>query len=236
VASLSAEQGTTRAVVLDLEGTITPITFVKDVLFPYARERLPAFVRSHLQEPRVQQLLADVRERTMRTQQDVDAAICQLLAWSDADEKIPPLKSLQGMIWAEGFARGSFCSPLYPDVAAALHAWRDRGIELYVYSSGSVEAQKLLLRHTNAGDLEYLFRDHFDATIGSKVNSESYRAIRELLGFEPSGIFFLSDNPAEIRAARQAGWRALLIERDGPVEGREPPAAPSFAGLELRSS
>jgi len=235
VASLSAEQGTTRAVVLDLEGTITPITFVKDVLFPYARERLPAFVRSHLQEPRVQQLLADVRERTMRTQQDVDAAICQLLAWSDADEKIPPLKSLQGMIWADGFARGTFCSPLYPDVAPALHAWRDRGIDLYVYSSGSVEAQKLLLRHTNAGNLGYLFRDHFDATIGSKVNAGSYRAIRELMGFESSEILFLSDNPSEIRAAREAGWRAVLIERDGPVEEREPPAAASFAGVELRT-
>jgi enolase-phosphatase E1 len=227
-----AELRTPRAVVLDLEGTITPIAFVKDVLFPYARERLPAFVRSHLEESRLQTLLGEVRALAAGLgKQDVEAAIQQLLIWSDADAKIPPLKALQGMIWDEGFANGTFCSPLYPDVAPTLRAWRARGIVLYIYSSGSIDAQKLLLRHTNAGNLCHLFHGHFDATMGPKVNEASYRALRDSIGFEPSEILFLSDHPGEVRGARRAGWHAVLIERDGAVPGREPPAMPDIAGL-----
>lgn len=219
--------------VLDLEGTITPIAFVKDVLFPYARERLPAFVRSHLKESRMRTLLDDVRALSdQQGRPDIEAAIQQLLAWSDADAKIAPLKSLQGMIWDEGFANSTFCSPLYPDVVPTLCAWRARGIPLYIYSSGSTDAQKSLLRHTNAGNLCHLFHGHFDATIGPKLKEESYRALRDSIGFEPPEILFLSDHPGEIRAARRAGWQAVLIERDGAAPGREPPAMPDFAGLE----
>jgi enolase-phosphatase E1 len=156
-----------------------------------------------------------------------------LLAWSDADQKIPPLKALQGMIWEEGFANGTFRAPLYAEVATKLGAWRASAIRLYIYSSGSVEAQKLLVRHTSEGDLSGLLQGYFDATIGSKLASESYWKIQGLIGLEARELLFLSDHPGEIRAARHAAWQAVLIERDGPVTGREPPAANDFSQLVL---
>lgn len=231
VASLLAKPDIPRAVVLDLEGTITPIAFVRDTLFPYARERMAAFVRSHQTESRVHALLASVAALSGTSNQDIEAAIRQLLAWSDADQKIAPLKSIQGMIWDEGFQNGTFCAPLYTEVAASLESWHRRGIALHIYSSGSVEAQRLLLRHTSAGDLSPLIKDYFDSTIGAKVLMASYRAIRQQIGIDSSDILFLSDHPGEISAARQAGWQAVLIERDGPVPGREPPAAADFSEL-----
>jgi enolase-phosphatase E1 len=222
-------------VVLDLEGTITPIAFVRDTLFPYARERLPSFVRSHSAETRVKALLGDIAVLNLNggTPPDVETAIRQLLAWSDADAKIPPLKSLQGMIWEEGFTNGTFSAPLYTEVAPTLKAWHSRGIALYIYSSGSVEAQRLLLRHTSAGDLSALIRGYFDATIGPKLLAASYRSLQGLIGFESPDILFLSDHPGEVHAARQAGWQAVLIERDGPVKDRVPPTAAEFTQLAL---
>jgi enolase-phosphatase E1 len=215
---------TPLAIVLDLEGTITPISFVRDTLFPYARERLPAFVRTHRQESQAGEQLHAVAKLAGLAPDDAEGAIRQLLAWSDADQKIPPLKALQGMIWEEGFSNGTFRAPLYAEVARKLKAWRASGIRLYIYSSGSVEAQKLLVRHTSEGDLSLLLQGYFDATIGSKLARESYRAIEGLIGLEAPDLLFRSDHPGEIRAARLAGWQAILIERDGPVTGREPPA------------
>jgi enolase-phosphatase E1 len=232
-ASPLARPGAPLAVVLDLEGTIMPTAFVRDTLFPYARERLSRFVHSHRAEERVGALLGEVAALTDGAAQDVDAAIRQLLAWSDADQKIPPLKALQGMIWDEGFSNGTFRAPLYPEVGLTLKAWQSRGIALYIYSSGSVEAQRLLLRHTSAGDLSPQIRGYFDATIGPKLSAASYRTIQGSIGFQPSDILFLSDHPGEIHAARQAGWQAVLIEREGPVTGREPPAATDFIQLAL---
>ena len=229
----SARARAPRAVVLDLEGTITPIAFVRDTLFPYARERLPSFLRSHSAETRVKALLGDIAALNGGAPPEVETAIRQLLAWSDADAKIPPLKSLQGMIWEEGFTNGTFSAPLYTEVAPTLKTWHSRGIALYIYSSGSVEAQRLLLRHTSAGDLSSLIRGYFDATIGPKLLPASYRSLQGLIGFESRDILFLSDHPGEVHAARQAGWQAVLIERDGPVKDRVPPTAAEFTQLAL---
>jgi enolase-phosphatase E1 len=228
-----ANEATPRAIVLDLEGTITPISFVRDTLFPYARARLANFVRSHRHEPQVADQLGAIAKLAGLAPEDPEAAIRQLLEWSDADQKIPPLKTLQGMIWEEGFSNGTFRAPLYAEVATTLAAWRARGIALYIYSSGSIEAQRLLLRHTGDGDLTPLLQGYFDATTGPKLKADSYQAIRRLIGLESRQLLFLSDHPGEIRAARQAGWQAILIERDGPVSGGEPPTAPDFRQLVL---
>ena len=222
-----------RAIVLDLEGTTTPITFVRDVLFPYARERLPAVLRTRQSEPQIVALIREAAKLSDAASLDVEDAIRLFLAWSDADRKLPPLKALQGIVWKQGYIDGTLSSPVYPDVTSALRTWRERGIDLYVYSSGSVDAQRLLLRHSSEGDLTVYFRGYFDATIGPKIDADSYRAIQVATGLDAGELVFLSDSAAEITAARSAGWRGILVERDGPAPGREPPAIASFSELDL---
>jgi len=165
------------ALVLDIEGTTTPISFVKDVLFPYARARLAAIVRTAGGNAGVRAALAQLAVSVGTTTLSEDDAIQRLLAMSDADVKAPPLKALQGIAWREGYADGSLVAPLYPDVAPALRDWRAQGHRLYIYSSGSVEAQRLLFGHAVDGDLQPLFDGWFDATIGAKTAPASFVAI-----------------------------------------------------------
>jgi enolase-phosphatase E1 len=221
------------AIVLDIEGTTTPITFVRDVLFPYARERIPEVLRARHSEPLIATLIAEAAELSGAVAVDVQEAIRLFLTWSDADRKLSPLKALQGIVWKQGYVDGTLCSPMYPDVASALRAWRARDIALYVYSSGSVDAQRLLFRYSNEGDLTAHFHGYFDATVGSKIDVNSYRLIQQIIGNAADELLFLSDSVAEIAAARGAGWRAVLVERDGPVPGRQPPAITSFPELVL---
>jgi enolase-phosphatase E1 len=197
----------TRAIVTDIEGTTSSIAFVTDVLFPYAKAHLAEFVARNAS--RAAPILADVAEGTPGDPVET------LLRWIDEDRKATPLKTLQGMIWAEGYADGTLTGHVYPDAAAALRRWHAAGIALYVYSSGSVEAQKLIFGHSNEGDLTPLFAGFFDTTTGPKRDAASYAAIARAIGLPPSDILFLSDAPAEIDAARAAGLRALLVDRDG---------------------
>lgn len=197
----------------DIEGTTSSISFVKDVLFPYARAKLPAFVRAHGQEPEVRRWLDAVAI-------DISASACQdavivetLQGWIDEDRKHTALKALQGMVWDAGYRDGDFTAPLYPDVAPALRAWHAAGHPLAVYSSGSVPAQKLLFAHTDAGDLVPLLSAFFDTEVGGKRDAGSYRAIAERLGTAPGAILFLSDVVAELDAAREAGLRTVLVDR-----------------------
>ncbi|WP_051710873.1 acireductone synthase [Andreprevotia chitinilytica] len=225
-----------RVVITDIEGTTTSISFVRDTLFPYARPRLGSWLRAHAEEEAAQAVQAQVQHETGQalTQEQV---IRQLEDWSDADRKVTPLKTLQGLIWAAGYADGSLIAPLYPDVAPALSHWRTAGLTLGVYSSGSVAAQQLLFGHTGAGDLTGWFSHWFDTTVGGKLESESYRHIAASLGVPASAILFLSDHSGEVAAAQQAGWHAWRIARaDSP-----PPAAPvagqvtlgGFAGIDV---
>jgi enolase-phosphatase E1 len=206
------------AIITDIEGTTTRIAFVHDVLFPYARQRLPAFLQRHAARPDVAAELAE----THRLAPDQDE-LATLLGWMDADAKIGPLKTLQGMIWAEGYADGSLQGELYPDVAPALRRWRAAGVRLFVYSSGSVAAQKLLFRHSTAGDLEGLFSGFFDTGVGPKREAASYAAITRALGLPAGEILFLSDVGAELDAAAASGVRTCQLVRaeDGTaaVEG-----------------
>lgn len=219
-------------VVCDLEGTVAPLSYVQQVLFPYARQRLAAWLQAHASEPRVGQLLADVATAT-GTQPDLATATTQLLAWSDEDKKITPLKTLQGWIWQEAYNKGELVAPLYPDVKPALAQWHAQGIQLAVYSSGSVAAQQQFFGHSSEGDLRHFFDYWFDTTHGGKLHAASYREIARAIGQPADRLLFLSDHPGEIAAAREAGWQVIQVVRNG-----QPPlgAIGSFTGLTLAAS
>ncbi len=205
--------GSVEAVLTDIEGTTSSIAFVKDVLFPYSRERLPAFVNTHATEPDVQCCLRDAAREAGVAEDDRRAVLDALLGWIDEDRKITALKTLQGMIWKEGYERGAYRAHLYPEVAAKLRDWKSRGLKLYVYSSGSVQAQKLFFGHSEAGDLTQLFDGFFDTEIGGKRERGSYLRIAEAIGKAPDRILFLSDIEAELDAARGAGLRTTQVCR-----------------------
>ena len=227
------------AVLTDIEGTTTDIAFVHEVLFPYARERLPDFVRAHAGDAAVAACLAEINEIEKR-ELPLEDAIALLVEWSDADRKIKPLKTIQGLIWVDGYKDGALKAHVYGDVPPALAAWHESGIKLYVYSSGSIAAQKLLFAHTDAGDLTPLFSGNFDTGTGAKTESESYKKIAAAIGEEPAAILFLSDAVKELEAARAAGVRCVLFDRergtDAPPSSNGPfPVASGFHQIDPRT-
>ena len=206
-----------RAVVTDIEGTTSSLSFVKDVLFPYSRRRMEPFVRRHANDPAVASLLDEVR-RAVAKPLGLDQVIATLIDWIDEDRKVTPLKALQGLIWEEGFRAGDFRGHIYPDALARLRAWAAHGIKLYVFSSGSIKAQRLLFGYNEHGDLTPLFSGYFDTTIGAKKEPEAYRRIAEAIGIPPAEILFLSDTPEELDAARAAGMQTRWLVRDGALD------------------
>jgi enolase-phosphatase E1 len=203
-----------KAVLTDIEGTTSSLSFVKDVLFPYARAHLAAFMREHAQDAGVALQLDAVRGEAGDPAMSQEAVIDQLIAWIDQDRKITPLKALQGMIWENGYRNGDFQGHIYADAEQALYDWQARGLALYVYSSGSVQAQKLLFAHTGSGDLTSLFDGYFDTTVGGKQDTGSYRVIAAAIGIAPAEILYLSDIRAELDAAAAAGCRTVWLVRD----------------------
>ena len=202
-----------RAIVTDIEGTTSSIDFVKDVLFPYARERLPAFVVTHADRPEVQHWLHEAARDAGLVSASQQEIIDLLIRWIDEDRKATPLKALQGLLWEEGYTGGEFKGHVYPEVAENLQKWKKQGIHLYVYSSGSVAAQKLLFGHSEAGDLTPLFSGYFDTEIGGKRDADSYRRIAEAIKVPPGQILFLSDITAELDAAAAAGFQTTQLVR-----------------------
>lgn len=213
------------AVLTDIEGTTTPIAYVRDRLFPFARARLAEFLTVHGDEPAVQTELAETRRL-----QPGAPALDTLLRWTDADAKATPLKALQGMIWAEGYASGVLQAELYDDVAPMLRAWHDAGLALFVYSSGSVAAQKQIFGRSTAGDLATLFSGFFDTRVGGKREQGSYDRIAIAIGVPVPEILFLSDVEAELDAAAAGGLRTCQLVRasDGTVAGRTHAHAGTF--------
>lgn len=200
-----------RIVLTDIEGTTSAIDFVHRVLFPYSRERLPAFVREHASDPEVRTALDAVRAESGVA--DDEAAITTLLHWIDIDRKATPLKQLQGLIWQTGYERGDFSAHVYVDAWDKLREWHAAGVPLYVYSSGSVAAQKLFFGYSVFGNLLPWFRGHFDTTIGGKREVDSYRRIAEALAVPASDVLFLSDIEAELDAAKAAGMDTIQLLR-----------------------
>lgn len=215
-------------VLLDIEGTIAPISFVHEVLFPFARARLGAFIADYADEPDIAAALAELDAITPGA-----PPVQTLHALMDRDAKLGPLKLIQGRIWAEGFADGSLSGRLYPDVAPTLRAWRAAGIRLAIYSSGSEEAQRLLLGNTPAGDLTPLFDGFFDTRIGGKREAASYAAIARSMAVAPAHALFLSDVEAELTAAAAAGLAVCQIVRveDGTVASAEHATAPDLTAV-----
>lgn len=202
-----------EAVLTDIEGTTSSISFVKDVLFPYARERMADFVTQNQQLPEVQRALQDV-ETLGGVAPHLETCIRLLCQWIDEDRKLTPLKALQGLIWEAGYQNGDFHGHLYADAFEELKRWRALGVPLYVFSSGSVKAQKLLFGHTEYGDLTAWFKGYFDTTTGPKQEPSSYEAIAKKMGHPPERILFLSDIQGELDAAASAGFATCQLIRD----------------------
>jgi enolase-phosphatase E1 len=201
-----------QAIVTDIEGTTSSLSFVKDVLFPYARAHLARYVAEHAHEPQVRAALDEVARET--GEENDEGVVQILLRWVDEDRKATPLKTLQGLIWEHGYAHGDFTGHVYADAARNLRRWHDAGIKLYVYSSGSVHAQKLLFAHSDAGDLTPLFAGYFDTRIGHKREAQSYATIAAQLALPAGNILFLSDIQEELDAAHTTGMKTLWLVRD----------------------
>ena len=209
----------TRRLLLDIEGTTTPISFVHEVLFPYSRLHLNSFLASHKNSTEVIADLTLLREEhatDVKEGKQPPPLIEQYVYWLiDIDRKSPALKSLQGRIWEEGYNDGSLKSPVFADVLPMLQRWQASGIKVNIYSSGSVLAQKLLFSHTNAGDLTGFFSDYFDTAVGKKTDAESYKRIAHLLSAATNEIHFISDVVDELDAAASAGMKTSLCIRPG---------------------
>ena len=202
----------TRAILTDIEGTTSSISFVKDVLFPYARRALPGFVKAHGDEPAVRKWLDAVAAENGGVCRD-EMIVEVLQGWIDQDRKHTALKALQGMIWANGYGNADFTAHVYPDAVPALRAWHADDLSLHVYSSGSVPAQRLFFGHSDAGDVTGLFSNWFDTEVGGKREAESYRRIAAAIGHSAGEILFLSDVVEELDAAREAGLDTVLVDR-----------------------
>ena len=221
-----------KAILTDIEGTTTPIAFVRDELFPYARAKLPTFLNTHATNPDIAATLAEAASLAPGR-----PVLDALLAWMDEDAKITPLKTLQGLIWNEGYTSGELLGRLYPDVPPALQTWHAQGLSLHVYSSGSEAAQRLIFGHSNAGNLAALFTNFFDARIGPKRSPASYQAIARAISLPPEEILFLSDIEAELDAAYVAGLATsqLVRAQDGTIASQRHRVARDFSEVRVQN-
>ncbi|MFI5058442.1 MAG: acireductone synthase [Candidatus Acidiferrales bacterium] len=217
-----------RLILLDIEGTTTPIEFVTQVLFPYASRKLESFLRENFHDPQIQSLIRGLRAQHREDERlgleppawaensvaaELETAIAYTRWLMRKDSKCTALKALQGKIWQKGYANRELRGQLYPDVPPAMERWRQQKREICIYSSGSVLAQRLLFQTTTFGDLTSYIRDFFDTRIGEKADSESYKRIAALLDRAPRELLFLSDAGKEIEAASAAGCLTALCDR-----------------------
>ncbi|MGH8556652.1 MAG: acireductone synthase [Methylococcales bacterium] len=205
------------AIVTDIEGTASSLSFVQDVLFPYAREHIRTFVLENAQgraAPHINAVRAEAGSMELSLAQVAD----RLIQWIDEDKKITALKALQGMVWEQGFKNGDFKGHVYTDAVEYLRTWQNQGVKLYVYSSGSIFAQKLLFGFSDFGDLTPLFSGYFDTTTGAKFDVESYRKIAAAIHLPVHEILFLCDIEKELDAARTAGMQTLWLVREGRLD------------------
>jgi enolase-phosphatase E1 len=207
-----------RWVVLDIEGTLTATSQVHVVLYDYARPRLGPWIEAHGDDPVVAEAVTQVKaDAGLEAQAGTGEVVAVLHGWMDADRKATPLKTLQGLIWADGYARKELTTDYFADVVPALRSWRDRGLGLAVFSSGSVAGQVASFSNTTSGDLRGLFAHHFDTVnAGPKRERGSYEAIAAGLGAAATAeVVFFSDVPAELDGAAAAGWRTVGVARPG---------------------
>jgi enolase-phosphatase E1 len=224
-----------KYVLTDIEGTTTSVKFVYDQLFPYFRSHI-GDLKSMIQLPDVQEafrltvkLSLDLEGRKLNS---VDEIINTLYRWSEEDRKITPLKSVQGILWEDGYKKGELKGHVYADVLPALEHWKSFGIQMGVFSSGSIAAQKLIFGYSELGDLTPFFSHYFDTTTGGKKDAETYPKIAEVIGFQPSEIIFLSDITDELVAADTAGFQTVQLVRPG-TEASWKNTVKDFSEIEL---
>jgi enolase-phosphatase E1 len=220
-----------RFILTDIEGTTTSINFVHKVLFPYAKQNLRVFIQAHAEEPDVKANLDETAQTIFDETHiwaDQEKCIAVLEKWIDDDRKHPALKKLQGYIWREGYETGKFTGHIYEDVPDVLQEWKASGLDLGVYSSGSVEAQQLLFRYSDFGDLSKLFTAFFDIQAGHKRESDSYKYITSQLPFLAEEILFLSDIEEELDAAKTAGMETMQLVREDTIPSERHKKASTF--------
>lgn len=227
-----------KAIITDIEGTISSISFVKEVLFPYSQKHLKDFILNNFEKdhrilPIIEATIEEVKLGNVTNirydlscsntifETQVYTAIQALLTWIKEDKKITPLKDIQGLIWEEGFKQGVFKAPLYQDAFEFLLDSKGKGMPIYVYSSGSLHAQKLFFEFSEFGDIRYLFSGFFDTKIGSKKDPESYLKISETINIKPEHILFLTDLEDECIASEKAGLLTIQVVRDSQTFTRE---------------
>lgn len=235
-----------KVILTDIEGTTSSISFVKDVLFPYAAEHLPQYVRDHINDDAVKAALQQTAELAAEDGENLsnddiadntDALIEKLLQWIAEDRKATPLKALQGLIWKTGYENGDYQAHMYPDATEYLKKWHDSGLPLYVYSSGSVKAQELFFGYSQDGNLLPLFKGHFDTLVGGKRETQSYLNIladlqKNHAGLHANNVLFLSDIKEELDAAKEAGMQTVWLLRDSEIPAdAEHKAVKSFAEI-----
>lgn len=219
-----------QAILTDIEGTTSSIGFVLEELFPYARARMQDYLLQNADE--LQAEIESVREQAGEPGAEPQRIAEILLQWMDEDRKATALKEIQGRIWREGYLDGSLQGHVYPDAVVALQRWYAEGRRLYVYSSGSVDAQKLIFGYSLAGDLTPMFDGYFDTRIGGKRESASYQRIAEQLGIPAGEILFLSDVVEELDAARLSGMQTCgLVREGGQLQGHQ--CVASFADIQV---
>lgn len=232
-------------ILLDIEGTTSSISYVFDVMFPFVRSELKGFLSAHWDNEPVQSAIDQMASDAQATRQqwlgedmnEQDAVAHQVIELMDGDSKTTGLKNLQGQIWKSGFESGQLVGHLFEDVAPALHEWNESNHRVFIYSSGSIAAQKLYFGHSQAGDLLPLIENHFDTTIGAKKETSSYQAIADSISCLPGQILFVSDVLAELDAAAAAGLQTAHSMRPGndPSQSDHHPVITSFAEIDART-
>ncbi len=226
-------------ILMDVEGTTSSIDFVRQVLFPYAAKHLENYVLKHQGEEKVVEQLGAVQKTLDEEQTGLSGLAEQiqaLLKWIKEDRKHTALKAIQGMIWKSGFESGAYQAHVYPEVAAHILSWKEKGYQLGIYSSGSIQAQKLFFGYTEAGNLLPALGEHFDTTSGHKRETSAYQNISQALKRTPETILFLSDVPEELYAAKEAGYQVCQLVRPGTEAAADLPTEPDFAAVERRFS
>ncbi|MDO9398289.1 MAG: acireductone synthase [Herbiconiux sp.] len=230
---------TARWLVVDLEGTTSAAGFILGDLYDYARPRLAAWLDDHASDAVIAEARAQVvADAALPTDASTEQVVAVLHEWMERDVKATPLKTIQGQIWAEGFARDEISSHFFDDVIPKLRSWHEHGVGLAVFSSGSVASQMPWFRHSPSGDLTPLITDYFDTvTAGPKKEAASYERIAAALGAEAGELVFFTDNPGEVSAAQAAGWQVVAFSREGEpffaADFGDAPVVASFDEVEV---
>lgn len=207
-----------KYILTDIEGTTTSVKFVYDILFPYFNAHIKDLKSmTHLKEVQqaFRQTVDFAKEFENKKIDSVDEIIQMLEKWSSEDKKITPLKTLQGILWDKAYQSGEIKGHVYTDVPQAFETWKEKGLEIGIFSSGSVAAQKLIFGYSEAGDLRPFLSDYFDTNTGGKRDVETYLKISNSIGVSPENILFLSDIVEELEAADKAGFQTIQLLRDG---------------------